>query len=128
MTFLCYLFRRLHAWLYLPLCQDRVSVIVTYRDVGESYVSTIRPDVHCSFHLGLSVRNSTPPQNTVPAGIVPAPPENSGIEPRFHQRPVSQSWIIMVPPAGLEPATRGLEVHCSIHLSYGGSLGSSMEN
>jgi hypothetical protein len=25
-----------------------------------------------------------------------------------------------VPPAGLEPATDGLEIRCSVHLSYGG--------
>ena len=28
----------------------------------------------------------------------------------------------MVPPAGLKPATHGLEVRCSIQLSYGGKI------
>lgn len=31
---------------------------------------------------------------------------------------------LQAPPAGLEPATCGLEVRCSVHLSYGGSAAS----
>src|SRR5207248_4572174 len=34
-------------------------------------------------------------------------------------RSVRQNWY-QAPPAGLEPATDGLEIRCSVHLSYGG--------
>ena len=33
-----------------------------------------------------------------------------------------RSEFFVVPPAGFEPATIGLEVHCSIQLSYRGML------
>ncbi len=36
--------------------------------------------------------------------------------------PKSSVSTVIAPPAGLEPATLGLEIRCSIRLSYGGKV------
>ena len=51
----------------------------------------------------------------------PAPVQSSGVPRR-----ATPQVAFLARPAGLEPATSGLEIHCSIQLSYGRSMGSSV--
>ena len=37
-----------------------------------------------------------------------------------HCRRADDFFLVMAPPAGIEPATTGLEIRCSVQLSYGG--------